>query len=106
MAASNATKEVIWLWVLLEDLGIPQVSTTTLHADNLGCIALTNGTVTHSRAKHINICHYFIREWVANSEIDFQYVSTKEMLADILMKQLPRKAFEKYRTALGVGEQQ
>jgi hypothetical protein len=53
MAASNATKEVIWLQVLLEDSGFPQVSATTLHADNLGCIALTNGTVTHSHAKHM-----------------------------------------------------
>jgi hypothetical protein len=103
MAASNATKEAIWLRVLLEDLGFPQVSTTTLHADNLGCIALTNGTVTHSHAKHINIRYHFICERVANSEINLQYVSTKEMLADILMKQLPCEAFERYRKALGVG---
>jgi hypothetical protein len=104
MAASNATKEAIWLRVLLEDLGFPQVSATTLHADNLGCIALTNDTVTHSRAKHIDIRHHFIHERVTNSEINLQYVSTKEMLADILTKQLPRKAFERYRKALGVGE--
>jgi hypothetical protein len=104
MAASNATKEAIWLRVLLEDLGFPQVSATTLHADNLGCIALTNGTIAHSRAKHIDIHHHFIHERVANSEIDLQYVSTKEMLADILTKQLPREAFERYRKALGVGE--
>jgi hypothetical protein len=105
MAVLNATKEAIWLRVLLEDLGFPQVSATTLHADNIGCIALSNGTVTHSCAKHIKICHRFIRERVANSEIDLQYVSTKEMLADILTKQLPHEAFEKYKSALGVGEQ-
>jgi hypothetical protein len=101
MAASNATKEAIWFWVLLKDLGFPQVSATTLHADNLGYITLTNGTITHSRAKHIDIHHHFIRERVANSEIDLQYISTKEML---LTKQLPHKAYEKYRKALGVGE--
>jgi hypothetical protein len=68
-------------------------------------IALTNGTVTHSHAKHIDIHHHFIRKRVAlNSEIDLQYVSTKEMLADILTKQLPCEAFERYRKALGVGE--
>jgi hypothetical protein len=104
MVASNTTKEVIWLRVLLEDLGFPQVSATTLHANNLGCIALTHGTITHSCAKHINIHHHFIRERVANSEINLQYISTKEMLADILMKQLLREAFERYRKALGVGE--
>jgi hypothetical protein len=104
MAALNATKEAIQLQVLLEDLGFPQVSATTLHADNLGYIALSNGAVTHSHAKHIDIHHHFICECVANSEIDLQYVSTKEMLADILTKQLPCKAFEKYRSALVVGE--
>jgi hypothetical protein len=67
-------------------------------------VTLTNGTVTHSRAKHIDICHHFIHERVANSEIDLQYVSTKEMLADILTKQLLREAPERYRKALGVGE--
>jgi hypothetical protein len=102
MVVLNATKAAIWLRVLLKDLGFPQVSTTTLHADNLGCIALPNGTVTHSCAKHIEIHHHFIHECVTNSEIYLQYVSTKEMLANILTKQLLREAFEKYRSALGV----
>jgi hypothetical protein len=105
MAASNAAKKAIWLQVLLKDLGFPQVRATTLHADNLGCIALSNDTVTHSCAKDIDIHHYFICEHVTNSEIDLQYVSTKEILADILTKQLLCEAFEKYRSALRVGEQ-
>jgi hypothetical protein len=65
MAALNATKEAIWLRVLLEDLGFPQVSATTLHADNLGCIALTNGTVTHSCAKCKGITQTLIPDTLA-----------------------------------------
>ena len=105
MAASNATKEAIWLRILLVDLGFPQVQATTIHADNQGCIALSRGTVTHSRAKHIDIRHHFLRERVASSEVNLLYCSTKDMLADILTKQLPREAFERFRLALGVGEQ-
>ena len=104
MAASNATKEAIWLRVLLSDLGFPQVLATTIHADNQGCITLSRGTVTHSRTKHIDIRHHFIRERVEKSEVNLLYCSTKDMLADILTKQLPREAFEKFRSALGVGE--
>jgi hypothetical protein len=37
MAASNATKEAIWLRTLLEDLGYPQTKATLIHADNQGC---------------------------------------------------------------------
>jgi hypothetical protein len=104
MAASNATKEAIWLRTLLDDLGFTQVQATTIHADNQGCIALSRNPVSHSRAKHIDIRHHFIRERVANKEIDLQFCSTKDMLADIFTKALPREAFEKFRAALGVGE--
>jgi hypothetical protein len=103
MAASNATKEAIWLRTLLRDLGFTQTLATTIHADNQGCIALSRNPVSHSRAKHIDIRHHFIRERVASNEITLEYCSTKDMVADIFTKALPREAFEKCRGALGVG---
>lgn len=103
MAASNATKEAIWLRTLLADLGHPQMSATIIHADNQGCIALSRNPVAHSRAKHIDIRHHFIRERIARSEIDLQFLSTKEMVADIFTKALPRDLFERFQDALGVG---
>ncbi|KAG5728177.1 hypothetical protein E4T56_gene19310 [Termitomyces sp. T112] len=102
MAASNATKEAIWLRVLLEDLGYPQLHATVIHADNQGCIALARNPVAHSRAKHIDIRHHFLRERDETKEIELRYCSTKDMLADIFTKSLPREAFEKFRDALGV----
>ena len=48
MAASNATKEAIWLQVLLEDLRYPQLHATVIHMDNQGCIALAQNPVAHS----------------------------------------------------------
>jgi hypothetical protein len=102
MAASNATKEAIWLRTLLSDLGFTQVQATTLHSDNMGCIALSLNPVSHSRAKHIDIRHHFICERVASNEIDIKFCSTKDMVADIFTKALPKDAFEKFRAALGV----
>jgi hypothetical protein len=104
MAASNATKEAIWLQTLLKDLGFPPITATTIHVDNQACIALARNPVAHSHAKHIDICHHFICEHVTNNKIDLKYCSTKDMLADIFTKQLSRDAFEKFRAALRVGE--
>ncbi len=103
MASGEATKESIWLRVLLADMGFAQTTATVIHADNQGAIALSHNPVGHSRAKHIDIRHHFIRERIQNKEIELEYCSTKDMLADIFTKQLPREAFEKFRTALGVG---
>jgi hypothetical protein len=104
MATLNATKEAIWLCTLLTDMGFPPTQATTIHADNQAYIALAYNPVNHSCAKHINIHHHFICEQVANKEIHIQYCSTKDMLADILTKQLSHEAFKKFWAALGVGE--
>ena len=95
IASSNATKEAIWLHTLLTELDFPPATATIVHANNQGCIA-------HSRAKHIDIRHHFIHERVERGEVDLHYVSTKDMLADIFTKALPRETFIKFRTRLGV----
>ncbi len=72
MASGEATKESIWLRVLLADMGFAQTTATVIHADNQGAIALSHNPVGHSRAKHIDIRHHFIRERIQNKEIELE----------------------------------
>ena len=102
IASSNATREAIWLRTLLSELDFPQVTATIIHSDSAGSIALSNNPVSHSRAKHIDIRYHFIRDQIDRGNIKLEYVSTKDMIADILTKALPRDAFEKCREKLGV----
>jgi hypothetical protein len=44
----------------------------------------------HSRTKHIDVQHHFVRECVKNNSISLSYVPTTEMAADMLTKALPR----------------
>ena len=60
MASANTTKEAVWLQTLLKEIGYPQSQATIVHADNQGVIALAQNPTSHSRAKHIDICFYFI----------------------------------------------
>jgi len=84
IVSANATKEAVWLCTLLTELNFPPTQAIVIHADNLGCIALANNLVSHSRAKHINIKHHFICEKIERQEIKLDYVSTKNMLTDIV----------------------
>ena len=98
VASANATKEAVWLHILLTELDFPPTQATVIHADNLGCITLANNLVSHSQAKYIDIKHHFIYEKIEHHEVRLDYVSTKNMLADIFTKALPREAFEKFCT--------
>ncbi|GJZ60641.1 hypothetical protein Tco_0616457, partial [Tanacetum coccineum] len=57
-------------------------------------IALCCNNVQHSRSKHIDIRHHFIREQVEKGVVELYFVSTDYQLADIFTKALPRERFE------------
>ncbi|GKB60079.1 hypothetical protein Tco_0916265, partial [Tanacetum coccineum] len=65
-------------------------------------IALCCNNVQHSRSKHIDIRHHFIREQVENRVVELYFVETNYQLADILTKALPRERFEFLLPRLGL----
>ena len=56
----------------------------------------------HSKTKHIAIKYHFVKELVQDKEIGLEYVHTKEQIADIFTKPLPKDAFLHLRGKLGV----
>nr|GEU96452.1 hypothetical protein [Tanacetum cinerariifolium] len=53
-------------------------------------------------SKHIDICHYFIREQVERGVVELYFVMTNYQLADIFTKALPRQRFEFILPRLGM----
>ncbi|GJS32447.1 putative ribonuclease H-like domain-containing protein [Tanacetum coccineum] len=74
----------------LKDYGF-EFNKIPLYCDNKSAIALYCNNVQHSRSKHIDIRHHFIREQVENRVVELYFVETKYQLADILTKALPRE---------------
>nr|GEW66856.1 hypothetical protein [Tanacetum cinerariifolium] len=60
-------------------------------------------TTEHSRSKHIDIRHHFIRDQVERGVVELCFVSTDYQLAGIFTKALPRKRFEFILPRLGLG---
>jgi hypothetical protein len=56
----------------------------------------------HSKMKHIPIKYHFLQEQVVEKNIRVEYVGTKEQVADIFTKPLPRESFEYLCQRLGV----
>ncbi|GJQ91767.1 retrovirus-related pol polyprotein from transposon TNT 1-94 [Tanacetum coccineum] len=73
-----------------------------LYCDNKSVIALCCNNVQHSRSKHIDIRHHFIREQVEKGVVELYFVRTEYQLADIFTKALPRERFEFILPRLGM----
>ena len=51
----------------------------------------------HSKIKHIPIKYYFLREKLLEKKVKLEYVCSKEQVADIFTKPLPRETLEYLR---------
>ena len=74
----------------------------TLYCDNISAINISKNPVQHSKTKHIDIRHHFIRELVEEKTIVLEYIPTEKQLADIFTKALDAVRFESLRSALGL----
>jgi hypothetical protein len=102
MATTQAAKEAIWLRQLLADIGCMHEMTTTIMSDNQGSIALAKNPKHHSRTKHIDVQHHFIREKVDMEVIELKYCPTQFMVADVLTKALAKDRHEMLREGMGI----
>jgi hypothetical protein len=74
----------------------------TLHCDNLSAINISKNPIQHSRTKHIDIRHHFIRDLVEGKVVTLEHVATENQLADIFTKALDASKFEALRGKLGI----
>ena len=100
VAATEASKELVWFRNFLIELGFPQNNPAVLHEDNQATIRMASNPVVSARNRHFSIKMHWIREQVANDIVTLQYVSTKDQLADILTKSQPKPLFLTNRNKL------
>ncbi|GJR30912.1 hypothetical protein Tco_1107144 [Tanacetum coccineum] len=68
----------------------------------MSAMALCCNNVQHSRSKHIDIQHHFIREQDEKRVVKLYFVTTDYQLADIFTKALQRERFEFLLPRLGM----
>ena len=79
--------ELIWLRLLLQDLGVDCSTITKLHCDNRSAIQIAHNDVFHERTKHIEIdCHFIVHS-------HFSLFPSQDQLVDIFTKPLPLVTF-------------
>ena len=87
IAAASCCAQMLGLKNQLRDLGLefPEVP---ILCDNTSTISLAKNPVQHTRTKHIDVRHHFIRDHVQKKDVKVQFVPTQHQLADIFIKPL------------------
>jgi hypothetical protein len=83
----------------LRDFGY-NLSKVPLLCDNESAICLEDNPVEHSRTKHIDIWHHFLRDHQQWGDINVCHVLIDHQLADIFTKSLDEKRFCKLHSEL------
>jgi hypothetical protein len=101
VAAGACCAQLLWMRLTLRDFGC-KFSKVPLLCDNESAIKLANNPINHSRTKHIDIRHHFLRDHEAKGDIALSHVSTDKQLADIFTKPLDELRFCALRSELNI----
>jgi hypothetical protein len=100
MAVSAVVQEVTWVNSLLRELSFTQTTPTQIYCDNQAAIYICNNDSLHSRTKHIDIRHHYIRDEIKNKAIAISYVESAKQQADIFTKALGKQVFIPLRDSI------
>ena len=95
VALNTLVKELTWFQLLLNELfGVHLISHDIVLTDNEAAqFWCNNPRVDHQRAKHVYIKYKYVKQQVNDGNITVGHIGTKDMLADILTKQLSTPIF-------------
>ena len=89
ISAGSCCAQILWMKQQLSDYGI-FLDHIPIRCDNTSAINLSKNLVQHSRTKHIEIRHHFLRDHVQKGDCVLEFVDTKNLLVDIFTKPLPK----------------
>ena len=87
IAAGLRCAQVLWMKQTLSDFGL-KFSHVLIKCDNTNAIIISKNHVQHSRTKHIEIRHHFLRDHAQKGDITLDFVRTKDQLTEIFTKPL------------------
>ncbi|KAK2390694.1 hypothetical protein QL285_064212 [Trifolium repens] len=99
--AGSSCSQLLWMKQMLSECNVEQ-DVLTLCGDNKSARNITKNPIQHSRTKHIDVCHHFIRDLVEDKVVTLEHVATDNQLADIFTKALDANKFETLRGKLGI----
>ena len=79
IVADLCCAQILWMKQTLSDFDL-SFEHVPIKCDNTSAISISKNPMQHSRTKHIEIIHHFLRDHAQNGDITLEFVSTKDQL--------------------------
>lgn len=101
IAAGSCCAQALWMKQTFGDYDI-KLYHIPIRCGNTSAINLSKNPIQHSRTKHIEIRHHFLRDHVQNGDIVIEFIFIENQFANIFTKPLSEEQFTKIRHELGM----
>ncbi|MBW0562005.1 hypothetical protein O181_101720 [Austropuccinia psidii MF-1] len=101
---SSCCQDISWLLELTNDFGLALKG--KLLCDNQGALSLLKNLLYQHRTRYIKLQLHWCRELFNERQISAEYVSTPDMVADIMTKSLPRQTHSTHCASLTIHDVQ
>jgi hypothetical protein len=103
VAATEASKEMIWLQRFMEELGKKQEN-SRLYCDSESAIHLAKKSSFHSKTKHIQLRYHFIQSALEDEHLKLEKIHTSQNPADMLTKGVTKEKLSSCSVSVGLQE--
>nr|GEX73333.1 retrotransposon protein [Tanacetum cinerariifolium] len=103
VSARKACQQALWMKQALIDYDV-RLDDVSIMCDNKDAIDLRKNPMQHSRTKHIEMRHHFLRDNVQKVHISIEKGLFVDNIDDILTEPLKRESFNYLRLGLGMME--
>jgi hypothetical protein len=105
VAAGSCCAQLLWMRQTLKDYGYT-MNHVPLLCDNDSAIKIAYNPCEHSRTKHIDIWHHFLRYHAVKGDIVISHIGTNDQLADIFIEPLDEKRVHELQSELNIIDSQ
>nr|GEZ29816.1 putative ribonuclease H-like domain-containing protein [Tanacetum cinerariifolium] len=93
VAAASGCGQILWIQNQMLDYGYNFMN-IKIYIDNNNAICIVKNPVYHSKTKHIEIRHHFIRDCFEKKLINVDHIHTDDNVADLLIKPFDVRRFQ------------
>ena len=84
VAISEATKEIKFIFYLLNDIGVDVKLPIVVKTDNIGAIFMPENSSIGVRTRHVDTRYHFIRENIEDGLIEIKFFRLRENDSDLI----------------------